>query len=128
MNWLEEPLICLIVFGALYLVIELFARRSERKMLVNKITEIHAEDFRKLYGTRFLGLSAKDSIVKHSSPLRWGMLLLGVGLGLLVGFYMVYYYEPNWNAGQVIYTASICIFGGLALVLSYVIENKNGKH
>ena len=40
MNWLGIPMNLLIVFGTMYLVIELFARRGERKLLIEKITEV----------------------------------------------------------------------------------------
>ena len=36
MDWIMIPLNVLIVFGTIYKVFELFARKEERKMLINK--------------------------------------------------------------------------------------------
>lgn len=128
MNWLETPMNLLIVFGTMYLVIELFARRGERKLLIEKITEIRPEDFSKVVNPYLSGMFAGQGRSKYSRALRWGMLLMGIGAGLLLGFYLVYYYEPEyWETKQIIYTSCVCICGGLALVLSYVIENKSNK-
>ncbi|MBP3714939.1 MAG: hypothetical protein J6J09_06405 [Phocaeicola sp.] len=127
MEWLEVPLNLLIVFGTMYLVFELFARRGERKLLIEKMTEIRAEDFGKVISPYLSGMFAGQG-KKHSSALRWGMLLAGIGIGLLLGFYMVYYYEPVWSTREIIYTSCVCICGGIALVVSYVIENKCNKN
>lgn len=75
MDWIMIPLNVLIVFGTIYKVFELFARKEERKMLINKIDEIKNVDLSKVN----LNISsAKDN--KYLS-LRAGMLILGVGLG-----------------------------------------------
>ena len=39
MDWIMIPLNCLIVFGAIYKVVELFVRKRERLMLISKLTE-----------------------------------------------------------------------------------------
>ena len=58
MNWLGIPMNLLIVFGTMYLVIELFARRGERKLLIEKITEIRPEDFSKVVNPYLSGMFA----------------------------------------------------------------------
>ena len=126
MNWIMIPLNCLIVFGAIYKVVELFVRKRERLMLISKLTEISNVDFKgiKLYssGNKF-------------TALRVGWLMLGVGLGFLVGFLLNFIVaEGNldklfeWQyldkVGGIIYVASICVFGGIGLLISYFAERK----
>ncbi|OOQ60486.1 DUF6249 domain-containing protein [Mucilaginibacter pedocola] len=61
--------------------------------------------------------------------LKWGLLLVGAGLGLFLAFLLdrtvfagANRYEDGENAA--IYFALVAIFGGLGLVLSYRIEKK----
>ena len=126
MDWIMIPLNCLIVFGAIYKVVELFVRKRERLMLISKLTEISNVDFKgiKLYssGNKF-------------TALRVGCLMLGVGIGFLVGFLLNFVitegdYErlTEWQyldkVGGIIYVASICVFGGIGLLISYFAERK----
>ena len=48
MDWIMIPLNCLIVFGTIYKVVELFVRKRERLMLISKLTEISNVDFKGL--------------------------------------------------------------------------------
>ena len=126
MDWIMIPLNCLIVFGAIYKVVELFVRKRERLMLISKLTEISNVDFKgiKLYssGNKF-------------TALRVGWLMLGVGLGFLVGFFLnletaqgqyerLYEWQYYDKVGGIIYVACICIFGGIGLLISYCTERK----
>jgi hypothetical protein len=67
-------------------------------------------------------------------------LLLGVGLGLLVGFFIAYYYgygvEPMENHFErstiqetigIIYGASTLLFGGLGLLVAFIVEMNYNK-
>lgn len=126
MEWIVVPLNLLIIFGTFYLVIELFARRSERQMLISKLSELSPEDAKKIetpyFGVQF---GKVRECTKRNSAFRWGMAFLGIGLGLFVGFYLNYYYDQHdYDTRSVIYMACVCLFGGLALVLSYFIEGK----
>ncbi|MDQ8005100.1 MAG: DUF6249 domain-containing protein [Pedobacter sp.] len=76
-----------------------------------------------------------DPGVKKSTPkpfisLKFGLLMVGIGLGLLVSLFTVrgLFGNDMTNAeeGQAVavYFGSIFIFGGLGLISSYVIEKK----
>lgn len=56
--------------------------------------------------------------------LKWGLLLVGAGIGLFLAYilnsYVLKVDEDNW----VMYFSMIGIFGGLGLILSYRIEKK----
>ena len=122
------PLNFLIVFGTIYKVVELFVRKRERLMLINKLTEISNVDFK--------GISLYSSGNKFTA-LRVGWLMLGVGMGFLLGFlinmmatYGKYAYDLDsiWrfhtHVAGIVYIACICICGGIGLLLSYRAEHK----
>lgn len=59
--------------------------------------------------------------------LKWGLLLVGAGIGLFLAFLMHHsgmFNVHDEDAYSAIYFALIGIFGGLGLILSYRIEKK----
>ena len=57
--------------------------------------------------------------------LKWGLLLIGAGLGLFLAYLLDYtVFVKNHDENEAIYFGLIAIFGGLGLVLSYRIEKK----
>lgn len=58
-----------------------------------------------------------------SGPLRFSLLLIGVGLGFIVGYFI----DSNTNMEELSYFSMLFIFGGLGLGLSYIIEEKKAK-
>ena len=102
-----------------------------------------------LFGNRYLnnrenmamiekGLDPKIKQERRPAPfrnLKWGLLLVGAGLGLFVAYlmdnFMLYNVrhqipnESNDGANAPIYFALIAIGGGIGLILSYKIERKN---
>ena len=71
------------------------------------------------------------------SSLKAGCLLVGIGLGLLVGFIINMcmatnsYYDDGWYRHEVAgtaYGASVLLFGGIGLIIAFVIELKLGKN
>lgn len=128
MDWITLPLCWAIVFGFIYKIVELFVRKRERLMLVNKITELSGVDFH--------GISLYRRNGKFTT-LRIGWMLMGIGMGFLVGFlinlmatYGRYAYDFNSmypyhdNVAGVVYVACICIFGGCGLLVAYRMERK----
>ena len=124
------PLNCAIVFGCIYKVVELFVHRQERLLLISKIAELTNVDFK--------GISLYNSGNKYTA-LRIGWLLLGIGCGFLLGFcinmmatYGDYSFLANENSmvlysdrvGSIVYVASVCICGGIGLLMSYRAERK----
>lgn len=129
--------ICLTV----YKLFELFVRRKERNMFVEKLSEIPVENLSGFSGrmpfTRVPELERPWSFV----ALRTGMLLFGIGVGLLVGYFIadinIYTNEDVLLQAQhrtyinmvkeslpVIYGSSVLFFGGLSLVGSFLIEQQ----
>lgn len=62
---------------------------------------------------------------RNAAPaLRASLLLIGVGLGLLIGYFL----DRNFDMRWVGYFSMLFIFGGIGLGLAYLVEeNKNKK-
>ena len=56
--------------------------------------------------------------------LKWGLLLVGAGLGLLIAFFVDITMIPTRIEPVAVYFSMIAIGGGLGLVSSYRIEKK----
>lgn len=57
----------------------------------------------------------------HTSPaLRFGLLLIGAGIGLLFGYWL----DRAFYMDEVGYFAMLFVFGGIGLVAAYLIEEK----
>lgn len=57
--------------------------------------------------------------------LKWGLLLIGSGLGLFLAYLLDNtVFNNSRSENEAIYFALIAIFGGIGLVLSYRIEKK----
>jgi len=123
------PLNCAIVFGCIYKVVELFVHKRERLMLISKITELSNVDFK--------GINFYSSGNKFTA-LRIGWLLMGVGLGFFVGFFLNFITADGdletiykWNyiekIGGIIYVSCVSFFGGIGLLISYYTERRAEK-
>ena len=132
MDFISMPLTCAIVFAAIYGIFELFVRKQERLSIIEKLGD--KVDMSAIAGKiRFPGLSANFSF----SALKAGALLAGVGLGLLIGFFINFgvmqtaaYTDDHWFRHEmmgVAYGASVLLFGGLGLIIAFVLEMKISK-
>ncbi len=139
MNFLIPILIVYIIAYFIYKLFSLYARRRERIMIIEKISQNVGEADSKLIGNL---LEANTASQGSYSSLRIAMLLIGIGLGFLVGMFL----QPQFiesmhdaiqsNATSSYYARemydfipfiSACIFGGVSLLLSYFIEQKARK-
>lgn len=132
LDFIYIPVIIGIITLGIYKLFELFVRKKERLTIIEKMGD-------KLHPSMLDdGISLLPSFEKpHNSTfitMRIASLLLGLGLGLLVGFFINQFY--NLNDGQsyyqreitnTIYGASVLIFGGLSLLVAFIIEMKLNK-
>ena len=72
----------------------------------------------------FQGAIEEISKVSKNNSLKYGLLLTGLGMGLIVGVIIddLFDFEP---AGTF---ASMLIFGGMSLIINHFLENKNDSH
>lgn len=119
-----------IVFFTIYKIIEVLTHRKERIIIADKLEQMSNLNDSNLPDR----LNQFFSERKKYTSLRAGSVLLGMGLGFLVGFiiqYCCFGLDHNYVHGQlisVIYMGSILIFGGAALLGSFVIERTMDKN
>jgi hypothetical protein len=111
-----EPLIAFIaffamVFGIMYL--HYTTRNRERMALIDKGADAS------LFNTGKEG--QKSSISWNRFTLKIGMLFMGIGVGLIVGASLA---NLNLMPDGPSYLSMIFLFGGLSLVLFYLIDRK----
>ena len=132
MDFITIPVVTAIVVFGFYKLIELFVRKKERILLIDILSTLDNVSCEKFDLSRIFG---ENKIMKNQFlGLRIGSLLIGLGLGLMVGFFIslathgttatedTYYLIRN--AQEVIYGASTLLFGGLGLVAGFIIERK----
>ena len=129
------PAVCgMFIFGFLKLF-ELFVCKKERLLIIEKMGEKFTPDMLE-HKINF------SSIGKFSSSaLKLGCLRMGLGVGLLIGYLICSttlegYAEMgdvrlNYNMREtisIIYGACILLFGGLGLLVAFLIELKINKN
>jgi hypothetical protein len=92
--------------------------------------------FAMVFGLRYLSNKERMAMIEKGmvleeptrrsrplSTLKWGLIFLGVGLGLFLAFYLTtYVLHTSEEQSPAIYFGLISIFGGLGLVVSYLFE------
>lgn len=127
------PLIVGTVTLGIYKLFELFARRKERMTIIEKLGD--------KFDPTMLGM--KNTLPQMNmgnstfGTLKIACLLLGIGLGLLVGFSILQLNFPYSQINiehyifretqSVVYGASVLLFGGLGLLVAFLIELKHSK-
>lgn len=135
MDFITIPLVVGMVTLGIYKLFELFVCRKERLTMIEKIGSTFDASM----------IQNKFSFPEKKSPvfgtLKIACLLLGVGLGLLAGFALTQSLgfnefmarnNDNWHRVRdtvgVIYGASVLLFGGLGLLVAFLMEMKySGK-
>ncbi|WP_073403337.1 DUF6249 domain-containing protein [Bacteroides luti] len=134
MDFITIPLVVGIVTLGIYKLFELFVRKKERLSIIEKIGEKFDAS---MIENKF---SFPSKIFKNFSfgSLKAGCLLMGVGLGLLVGFVICISTIRGYNLGDsmnwgvrdtagIVYGASVLIFGGFGLIAAFIVEMKYSK-
>lgn len=124
MNELMNVANVAIVFGVIYKLFELFVGRKERMMIIEKLGDKLTPD------TFKNGIFYRTGLFSFGG-LRMGCLMIGLGVGLLVGYGIISatqysYFDGNrpYEVTSVVYGACVLLGGGTGLVISYLIEKK----
>lgn len=64
----------------------------------------------------------RDKQPSNFSTLRWSFLLMGIGIGFLMGYWL----DRMFDMEETGYFSMLFIFGGLGLGLSYFFEERKG--
>ena len=120
------PLVCGIFVLGFYKLFELFICKKERLLIIEKMGEKFTPDMLE----HKLNFSSIGNM--SFSALKFGCLFMGFGLGLLAAFAIHYNFEDflfkKWEIQTTVYGASVLLFGGLGLLIAFLIElniNKN---
>lgn len=132
MDFIMIPLIIGIITAGIYGLFELFARRKERLAIIEKIGD-------KLDASSFEGKLGLPGYMRNYSfsALKIGSMMAGIGLGLLVGFFITsgslntgFIPSDGWYHREsvgVAYGASVLLFGGIGLLVAFIVEMNLAK-
>ena len=129
------PAVCgMFIFGFLKLF-ELFVCKKERLLIIEKMGEKFTPDMLE-HKINFSSIGSMSF-----SALKFGCLLMGLGLGLLIGYLICSTtLEGYTNTGDVrlnynmretssiVYGSCVLLFGGLSLLIAFLIELKINKN
>ncbi|HWP82194.1 MAG TPA: DUF6249 domain-containing protein [Bacteroidota bacterium] len=113
---MEPVIVVLIVFGSVGFIVYTWisTRHKERIAMIEK--GVNPGDFK--------GMSVREMFrTSPLSTLKWGILAFSVGLGLIAATYI----DEIWIHEDSVYPASMLIFGGLGLILFYLIAARKLK-
>jgi hypothetical protein len=128
MDFISIPLVVGIITLGIFRLFDLFVRKKERLAIIEKISDkFDASMIENKFS--FPITTSGNSIF---STLKIACLLLGIGLGLLVGYFICLNTIAGYNIMElrnnaheisgVVYGASVLLFGGLGLLVAFVIE------
>lgn len=128
-----------IVTWGIYRMFELFARRKERMAIIEKLgSQAHSVDIEGSLNQILFSVRHDNS----SWALRISLLLIGIGLGALIAFFIQHTIiadfpmpgDSDWHIRNevneikaILNLSCIAIFGGAGLLTAYLIENKKSK-
>ena len=110
---MEPIFVVFIIFGTLGVIFYTFlsSRHKERMAMIEK--GVSPADFK---STSFRDIFRPNPL----SSLKWGMLAMFVGVGILVATWL----DRMWYMADSVYPASMLLFGGIGLVLFYFIASR----
>ena len=135
MSYITGWIVVGIITLGIYKLFELFVGKKERLTMIEKLGDKLDPS---MLGNRLslplpVGTPFMSSFPISFSALKFGCLLLGMGLGLLTGYMICvttvpdYFTERNWHMSELtslIYGANVLLFGGLGLVVAFIVELK----
>ena len=126
LDFIMVPLVCGIFVLGFYKLFELFICKKERLLIIEKMGEKFTPDMLE----HKLNFSSIGNM--SFSALKFGCLFMGFGLGLLAAFAIHYNFEDflfkKWEIQTTVYGASVLLFGGLGLLIAFLIELKINKN
>lgn len=126
LDFIMVPAVMGIITLGIYKLFELFVRKKERLIIIDKIGDKLTPDI--LNGK----IDFSTDIPKlSSSALKFGCLFMGLGIGMLVAFAVHYnfadFVESSYQIKSAIYGSCVLLFGGIGLITAFIVELKLGK-
>lgn len=125
MDFIMIPLVMGIITLGIYKLFELIIGRRERRMIIEKMEAASLLDYIQLTQTGLCaGTVARPAQGFSSGALRIGCLLMGLGVGMLVGFLLLSQVglQNDYRMESIVFGGSVLFFGGLGLIVAFVVE------
>ena len=121
LDFIMVPAVVGIITLGIYKLFELFVRKKERLIIIDKIGDKLTPDI--LNGK----IDFSTNIPKFSfSALKFGCLFMGLGIGLLVAFAVHYnfadFVESAYYQRSAVYGSCVLLFGGFGLLIAFIVE------
>lgn len=135
MDLILIPLVVGIITLGIYKLFELIICRKERLTMIEKLGDKLSEgDIRSNFSFNLNYSRSRFSF----SALKGGCLMMGIGLGLLIAFFICCAFFPTytinediaWNVRQlssIVYGSCILLFGGIGLLIAFLVEMNTQK-
>lgn len=132
MDFITVPLVIGIITLGIYKLFELYARKKERLLMIDKL----GDKLDPSYLNGSLPVSSQLLGKNSFGALKAGALMVGIGLGLLIGFLILNVTLPAIemiNTGSygeiasVVFGSSVLLFGGLGLLIAFIVETRINK-
>ena len=121
---MDGAIICAIIFYFVYRVLENLIHRKERLIIAQKIETLDPQKSGQMDLNKWFGAAVPNKY----APLRWGLLLTGAALGIILAFFIHQglYPEMKWySAGaEMLYFGLTFLFAGIGLLISFMLERK----
>jgi hypothetical protein len=120
LDFIMVPAMFAIIGFFTYRIFELYARRKERLNMIEKISEFKGIDSNINVNIDLFSKSGSGIF----TSLKLALLFCGLGLGLLVGFFLMLEGPKDLHHAHknIIIGASTLFFGGLGVLISFLIE------
>ena len=123
LDFIMVPAVVGIITLGIYKLFELFVRKKERLIIIDKIGDKLTPDI--LNGK----IDFSTNIPKFSSSaLKFGCLFMGLGIGMLVAFAIHYnfasFVESTYYTRSTVYGSCVLLFGGIGLIAAFIVELK----
>jgi hypothetical protein len=86
------------------------SKHRERMSIIER--GLKPEDMKALY--------ERNTKISFGSSLKWGIVFIGIGLAVLVGMWL----RQAYDVDESIFAGLIALFGGMGLVVYYIVAGK----
>ena len=121
---MQGVIICAVIFYFVYRVLENLIHRKERLIIAQKIETLDPQKSGQIDLNKWFGAAAPNKY----APLRWGLLLTGAALGIILAFFIHQglYPEMKWysTGAEMLYFGLTFLFAGIGLLISFMLERK----
>ena len=121
---MQGVIICAIIFYFVYRILENLIHRKERLIIAQKIETLDPQKSGQMDLNKWFGAAAPNKY----APLRWGLLLTGAALGIILAFFLLQglFPEMNWysTGAEMLYFGLTFLFAGIGLLISFMLERK----